>query len=359
MKNNKIKFTIWGCLALIPVVWKALVMMWACLNLQSVQYETKSVNAGDTAIFKMNGTIVPIADASSERLVAAICVPKLWNARESAVLTFTCTYFGDDINTMDLIPEDERPSKNPSMTWSQALWSRAGAGPNVQDDMEWIAYVSTRSHTVHNGDKESYVVTVKVQTSTENMKVKIGFFVNQNSEGMTDDAARFKFAWGPCLEVINGEGEVIDFCDLHANMNQPGFADKNDFISIKYVAGILENDRLEKVDDIYLNATASTKNGNVYPKTERLESAKMSREPGFMRIFSITFWPVDYFGIPADEEIERIVYTFSNQDGSLEVLEPVYEAKLDDDGNPVLDDDGIPIMILVDEVPFRFAFSCK
>jgi len=340
IKNRMVKRGLYLLLSLGGV----LCLMVACVKLMSVSYDEPMVNAGDMATFRMNVEIRPISNMDREtKLVIGFCVPKSWKAKENSSVVYENSANPGVQNVMELIPDTEVPKHSSGgQSWSSSLWNVEGAGPNVLDDMEWVVYWSKESQKLNNGDNRDIKVTIKAKTGIENQRAKIGFLLNHTDEGMNQDADHYTVTWHDCFEIINGEGDIVDFCELHANMNQPGSATKNDIVTIKYLGGILENDPLVNINEIYLNAIAHTDKGNKYEIGDRRESAKMMKEGSFGRTFSITFWPAGYFGIPAGEEITRIEYYFSNKEGTIFLK----EEKEDDEGN-------ITINL------FRYGFECK
>lgn len=315
-----------------------LTVMVACVNLIEVSYDQDQVNAGEEAVFKMKVNLDPIADESPSRFVIAFCCPKEWAPRENVRVWFESTLEPGREIEMLMIPADEAPKNNPGSTWEAELWKVHGKGPNVLDDVQWVAFYSSEYYEMKNGQKVDVNVTIKTTTGMQNLRVKLGFFVNHTWQAM-DTGDHSKVGWGDCFEVVNGEGDIIDFCELHANMNQPGYTTKNDIVTIKYLGRIVENDPLDGAGTIYMDAIAYTGNGNTYEK----KHSYMPKEGSFGQTYAITFWPAGFFGIPAGEEITRIEYIFTNEDGSLQLLEDVK----DDNGD------------VIDKVPFRFVFECK
>lgn len=346
MKSNRKCSFQWRICVLLTVV---VAVMIACgIALREFSYDQASVNAGETASFSMTARVEPrIADngSTTTRLVAAFCCPKIWNPRENGNVRIF--YESDTRNPgkpieMTLIPAAETPAKGTGAPWEAHLWSMFGRGPNVLDEMQWVTFWGDVATVVNNEDM-NVKISIKAKTSMENMRVKLGFYVNHTSEGGTSGTDHYGVGWGDCFEVLNGEGDIIDFCELHANQNIPMYATKHDIVTVKYFGGIIADDPLNDFADIYMSATAYTGNGNTYPKTELNEGSKMGKEGQFGRTFSKTFWPVKYFGIPEGEEITRIEYVFTNADGSVLLKENVT-----DDGGAV-----------IDQVPFRFLFDCK
>jgi len=310
-----------------------------CIELDSIDYEP-TVEAGEVASFTMNIRVEPAENSAEggERLIIGYCVPKSWNAASNTEVTYTSS-IDEGVQTMSLVPEEAQPKNMQGRTWPAALRERFGFGPNVLDDMEWVVYQTDKVYNVNNGEKITVAVTLKTKTGMDNLRAKIGFFVNNSGDGLSTDTRRFKTMFTDCFEVVEGEGAVIDFCELHINTVQPLYADKNDLLTIKYQGDILDN-ILDDVDEIFLCATAYTDNGNTYDICDQGVKSQLRKDFDFGRTFSITFWPAGYFGIPEGENITKILYSFTNADGSVELTDV-----LDDDQNT--------------EVPFEYGFLCK
>nr|WP_321412227.1 DUF4961 domain-containing protein [uncultured Carboxylicivirga sp.] len=313
------------------------VVLACCINLDSIDYEP-TVIAGEEAVFILNCRIEPNQDSDEggERLMMGFLVPKSWNAAENTTVTYTSSI--DEITkTMSLIPDDVQPKNMQGRTWPEALKEKWGVGTNVIDDMEWIAYQTDDIYNVRNGEKIPVTITVKTIAGSENLKFKPNFMINNSGDGLSKEENRWDIIELDCFEVIEGEGAVIDYCELHINNAQPIYCTKDDIVTIRYQGDILEN-VLDDYDEIYLCATAVTDNGNTYEFCDVSDKTKMRREHEFGRTFSLTFWPAGYFDIPDGESIVKILYSFKNEDGSVELQE-------------VLEDET--------EVPFEYIFMCK
>ncbi len=324
-KINRIRF------AAIPTVFVLfLIILFSCVFLDEIIYEP-TVKAGEVATFTLKVRIEPGEASNDDRLVMACLVPKVWNAAETAKVTYTCGLYGDAVRTMTLIPEGNLPKNGGGLTWENRLIDWFGYGPNVLDDMEWVVFWSdVESVTV----RENFTADIKVEipTSPENLRVKLGFFINQGNDGMGDPQnaqKRWSIKYTDCFEAIEGEGIMMDFCEAHFNMFQPSNATKEDIVTIKFQGGV-EPNVLDGASEVYLCATAYTDMGNKYEVSDRREASKMTRDIYDVKTFSKTFWLGDYFKIPDSESITKIEYFFSNKDGSLWVKEKA------DDGTDTL-----------------------
>jgi hypothetical protein len=309
-----------GCLAMMIGI------LFACVNLDAdhpIEYES-TVTAGEDFTFSINMNIDVIQD-NTTALVVSFLVPKSWNARENTTATYTETYQVGVVKTMSIIPVDESPKNNQGLTWDETLKAQFGVGSNVLDDMEWITLKSNEVYVVANGDKQTGKITIVTKAGPDNLRFKLNYLINTVDDGMSGDDRYYKEKETDCIEVMDGEGDLIDFCEPHINMVIPNSATKDDLLTFRFQGDVEEN-HLEGVDEIYLVAKATTFSGGEYEVNERSAKTRMIRESN--KTFSLTFWAADYFGIPDNEGIFRIHYYFTNADGSRSVMQT------DEDGEP-------------------------
>ncbi len=322
--KNKIFLRVFGflCLFLLPI---------ACIYLDSIDYTEEGVNAGEETTFTLNVRVEPAEAGTNERLVVAFLAPNSWNADENTTITYTSNV-DDGVQTASLVPEDNLPRNAGGLSWRAAIRNKFGVGPNVLNDMEWVVFWTDNVYDVANGERITATFNVKVKTGPENLRAKLGFLINNTGDGLSGDTARFKVMYTDCFEVKGGEGAVTDFCELHFNFAQPLASTKNDILTFKFQGDIAENDLVDE-NEIYLCATAYSLNGNAYELCGSDESTRMTKESTFSNTYSLSFWPAGLFNIPSSETLERIEYSFRNQDGSVELKD--------------------------DNIPFTYFFKCE
>jgi hypothetical protein len=246
-----------------------MVTLLSCVFLDSVEYES-TLKAGEEATFTVKMHIEGWGTAGT-RLIFSFLVPKSWNAAAHTTITYTETYHPDVLQTMSLIPAETAPLSKQDMTWAAALKGEYGVGPNVLDDMEWVTYQSDITYDISDGDKQSATITVVTKVGMDNMRVKLGFFIDHSANGLgsningSDSHAVF---YSDCIEVVGGEGDLIDFCELHFNSMIPANATKNDILTIRFQGEIGENN-LDGIDEIYLVSKATTDSGSEYEVNEK------------------------------------------------------------------------------------------
>ena len=279
------------------------------------------INAGEIATFVMNGHIEVAGDQVQydDRLIFAILVPKAWKLLENnPQVTYRTTVLEtwETVSTMSPIPDTQSPKNMQGYTWPDALMERFGVGTNVLNDMEWVAFKSDKGYHLNNGDKPYFEVTVKCYVGMQNLRARLGFFINRDDDGLSQDDRYFKASFSDPFTVENGTGTYIDFCTYHYNAVEPLESNQNDFITFSFIGSAHLND-LSATGEVYFNAVAHTDAGNTYEVMARDASTLMKRENSYSSTYKKTIWPAGYFGIPEGETITKIEYQFVNADGTI------------------------------------------
>ena len=279
------------------------------------------INAGEIATFVMNGHIEVAGDQVQydDRLIFAILVPKAWKLLENnPQVTYRTTVLEtwETVSTMSPIPDTQSPKNMKGYTWTDALMERFGVGTNVLNDMEWVAFKSDKGYHLNNGDKPYFEVTVKCYVGMQNLRARLGFFINRDDDGLSQDDRYFKASFSDPFTVENGTGTYIDFCTYHYNAVEPLESNQNDFITFSFIGSAHIND-LSATGEVYFNAVAHTDAGNTYEVMARDASTLMKRENSYSSTYKKTIWPAGYFGIPEGETITKIEYQFVNADGTI------------------------------------------
>ncbi|MBD1433173.1 DUF4961 domain-containing protein [Sphingobacterium sp. DN00404] len=264
------------------------------------------------------------------QLLAGIMVPKSWNAREQAVLTYTSPKGN---GTLRMIPDSEIEPVS-GVSWHQAAKNMFGIGPNLVDDFEWIIYRSTQSYTFSNNEDIDFNVQVACNVGSENMLVRLGFYVGSSIENLRPEDDQYKkFTFSDVFEVSGGEGDVQDFVNPQLGTIQPVRSLDNDIITLVFNGGVM-NTVLDGLNEVYLRAQAFDSDGQLIAEVmEQNDKTKMGSIGG--RQFRIDIWPRGFFAIEKGKQIARLEYFFTNADGTKTVGY----------GNT--------------EEPFRYTFRCE
>ena len=314
---------------IIAVVAVCIAVFASCVYLDSIDVKqpqgdgtmAAKINAGEIATFVMNGHIEVAGDQVQydDRLIFAILVPKAWKLLENnPQVTYRTTVLEtwETVSTMSPIPDTQSPKNMQGYTWPDALMERFGVGTNVLNDMEWVAFKSDKGYHLNNGDKPYFEVTVKCYVGMQNLRARLGFFINRDDDGLSQDDRYFKASFSDPFTVENGTGTYIDFCTYHYNAVEPLESNQNDFITFSFIGSAHLND-LSATGEVYFNAVAHTDAGNTYEVMARDASTLMKRENSYSSTYKKTIWPAGYFGIPEGETITKIEYQFVNADGTI------------------------------------------
>jgi hypothetical protein len=297
------------------------ILAMTCVYINEVEY-APTVNAGEVAEFKVT-VFLDVAEARNDaRLVVGFLAPRSWNAAQNLTATYTDTE-ETGVQTMSIIPASTSPSQAPGQSWSAAIRGRVGIGENVLDDMEWVTFWTDKTYSVNNGQDIYVYVTFKIKTGPENLRFKPTFFVNETADGMTTSQDFYKVYKGDCFAVINGTGDVVDFCELHFNSVQPLTAAKDDFITIGFQGDVGDNALVEAgVDKIFFSSTAYVRGSGRQVEVRDITAAQqMKKQFQYGNSYAITLWPGSYYDLAEGEEIEKIEYSFVNEDGTIEVVD--------------------------------------
>ena len=315
--------------------------------------------AGTEATFTMEGHINSQADVSNTNFVIAILAPKTWNVAKYAKVTYKCDLAEDrdQIMTMSLMPSNALPKNGNGLTWTECLNQTYGVGPNVLDDMEWVVFQTDIAHTIHNGDKPQYTIWIKTRMGDENLKCRLGFFVNHTDDGFSGGGDHKKVLFSDCFEVVNGTGAVTDYCSNHLNRLSPLLSLQDDFLTFSFIGSVADQSHLPGAEipfynaevPVYFQAKAYGASGEVYEVNEKSEKTLMPVEDESTKTCSITFWPAGFFNVPDGEQLVRIEYFFTNKEGSI-----IIGQDTDDHlglGKPAPDPNS--------RLPFVYTFQCN
>ena len=270
--------------------------------------------AGERMVFTMHSGAEPRIEGSgtyTTQLVAGIMVPKGWNARKNAVLTYSSPKGN---GTLRVIPDSEIEPVS-GMNWHQAAKKMFGIGPNLVDDFEWIIYRSTQSYTFVNNEDIDFNVKVECNLGSENMIMRLGFYVGSSIENLRgEDTDYKKFTFSNVFEVTGGEGDIIDFVNPQLGTVQPVKSLDNDIITLNFNAGVTST-VLDNIEDVYLRVRAFDAKDQLIGEVNRSDNQTKLQAIGGKR-FLIDIWPRGFFHAEKGTQITRLEYFFTDQSGT-------------------------------------------
>jgi len=305
--------------------------------------------ANTEATFVTSGWIECHEDHTGVNFVIAYLVPKSWKAAENAKVTYKCDLAEDHdmIMKMSVVPNSSLPKNGQGRTWVECLTQEYGVGTNVLDDMEWVVYQTDDKWNIINNQFPTFKIFFTTNVGDKNLRFHPAVFINHTDDGFSGGTDHKTVVYSPdCFEVVGGSGLVLDFCNDHFNKISPMSSLQNDYITFTFKGSAADND-LAATKEVYLQGTAYTADGGQYTMNVRDAKSRMVRENAYSDTYNITFWPVDFFGVPEDAVIEHIEYYFCNADGTITITQS------DDD----LAQLGTPIPAVKE--PFVFRFECE
>ncbi|WP_116789223.1 DUF4961 domain-containing protein [Flavobacterium psychrotrophum] len=185
----------------------------SCVYLDGVETPNALV-AGETAEFTMSVRVELADDIENERLIIGVLMPASWNPATNVTVNYTSTNAGDEgVQTMTLIPDSVLPAHGGTNTWPQHLAAKFGVGPNAAgSNMQWVAFQSDKVYSFTENATMTAAVKIRALVGNENLTAQMGFFVNNSSDGLSDDADRWKVSYSDCMPVTGGTGTVNNYC---------------------------------------------------------------------------------------------------------------------------------------------------
>lgn len=296
-----------GIMAALVVI----VIVSCSMTIESVD-QPSTINGGETLQATLRVKITTNQSQTSKFMIA-ILVPKMWNARQKATLTFT-----SDITSgpqkMTAIPVGTPAPQAQGLDWPAKLAATIGNGGNLINDWEWVAYYSDADYTIAGNVEVWATVSVSIPTTADNISFKMGYAAANSTDGLSGTDRYGSFFPG-CLRV-NGTGDLIDFCNPQLSAVEPRTSLDNDIITINFDGGVTANP-LDNASEVYLCASGITKDG------ETLDACAANAKTKLVTLgagrFRIDLWPREFFAVPAGKTLERLEYFFTNADGSIKV----------------------------------------
>lgn len=276
-----------------------------------------SGDANEVSTFIMHCGVEPRIEEPgtyTSQLTAGIMVPRGWNARENAVVTFTSPK-GNGV--MTIIPDSELEARS-GLSWHLAAKKMFGIGPNLVDDFEWVVYRSSQAFTFKNNEDITFDVKVDCKLGPSNMLVKLGFYVGVFKENLrAEDTDYKKFTFSEEFEVKNGEGDLQDFVNPQLSKIEPVKSLADDIITFTFDAGVT-NTALDNVNDVYVCAKGFDANGQMIAESCE-KSAKTKLTPLAGKKFRLDIWPGELFAATSLSGLARMEYFFTDVTGNKKV----------------------------------------
>ncbi len=290
----------------------ALIIAACTAVIQSIQ-QPVTVTAGDTARSVMNIQWLATNFDRNQRLVVGVCMPKSWKGDDNTKMYMRSTV-GE--GTMSKIPSDQKEPYT-GLPWKDAFLQKFGIGPNLLDDVEWVVFWTDQTYFVPNQTDPTGSVTINTKTGLNNLQYKPGYAFCENEDGLSDaNPGYYANTWKECLEVVDGVGDLQDFCNPQIGIGEPSNATKDDIITFKY-DGFVDTSSLHNETAIYFCSIAYLTDGTIIDKCEASADTKLILYE--TNKWRIDFWPATFYNLTPSQEIDRLEYYFMDASGNNKV----------------------------------------
>lgn len=288
-----------------------IVIISCSMSIESV-VQPASINGGEILPITLN-VKVETNQSQTSKFMVAVLVPKLWRVANTATVTFT-----SDITTgpqqMTVIPNSTAAPQANGLNWPNLLAAKIGNGGNLINDWEWVAFYSNADLSVGGNVTVRATVNISIPVTNDNLSFKMGYVVANSSDGLSA-TDRYGTFFPGCLRV-NGDGDLIDFCNPQLASIDPRTSLDNDIITINFDAGVAQN-TLQDANAIYLCATGITTTGTSIETCRQVPASKLtSLGAGRWRI---DIWPRNFFAVDDNQQLARMEYFFTDETGSIKV----------------------------------------
>lgn len=288
-----------------------IVIISCSMSIESVVQPT-SINGGEVLPITLN-VKVETNQSQTSKFMVAVLVPKLWRVANTATVTFT-----SDITTgpqqMTVIPNGTAAPQGNGLNWPNLLAAKIGNGGNLINDWEWVAFYSNADIGIGGNVTVRATVSISIPVTNDNLSFKMGYVVANSSDGLSA-TDRYGTYFPGCL-TVNGDGDMIDFCNPQLAAIDPRTSLDNDIITMNFDAGVAPNE-LQNASSIYLCATGITTTGTSIEVCRQVPSSKLtSLGAGRWRI---DIWPRSFFALDETQQLAKMEYFFTDESGSIKV----------------------------------------
>lgn len=275
--------------------------------------QADSVQGGDTLSSTLHVTINTNDTRNNAKFMVALLVPKVWNASSNTKITFTSS-ITTGTQTMSAIPAGTAAPQAGGKDWPTLIADNIGNGGNLLPGWEWVAFYSDKAYSVVANDAITVTISIKAKVSNDNLSFKLGYVVANSSDGLSD-AQYYASAFPGCFRVF-GQGDLMDYCNPQLSSIDPLSAEDNDIITLNFDAGVIDSE-LKDADDLYICLKGVTTQGDTLDACAQTEKTRLNSYA--LKKWRIDIWPRQFFNLSKSEQLESLVYYFTDKTGQIRV----------------------------------------
>ncbi|RYZ62959.1 MAG: DUF4961 domain-containing protein [Chitinophagaceae bacterium] len=282
---------------------------------------TMTIDTVEQPMMVKGGDILPVTlkvtittnEARTAKFMVGLLVPKAWNVQKNTTVTFTSTITSGD-QPMSVIPAGTPAPNGNGLDWPGLLAAKVGNGGNLINDYEWVAFYSDAAYTVAGNATVRVEVKIRTKVSNDNIAFKLGYCVAQSVDGL-NGADYYGTHFTSCFRV-EGDGDLVDFCNPQLATIEPRNALDNDIITLNFDSKVSDN-ALSNTSDVYLCATGITTDGERITTCVQNEQSKL-KAMGLGR-YQKDIWPRQFFSLKPNQILRSIEYYFTDGSGAIKV----------------------------------------
>ncbi|WP_158639621.1 DUF4961 domain-containing protein [Arachidicoccus ginsenosidivorans] len=275
--------------------------------------QADSVQGGDTLSSTLHVTINTNDTRNNAKFMVALLVPKVWNASSNTKITFTSS-ITTGTQTMSAIPAGTAAPQAGGKDWPTLIADNIGNGGNLLPGWQWVAFYSDKAYSVVANDAITVTISIKTKVSNDNLSFKLGYVVANSSDGLSD-AQYYASAFPGCFRVF-GQGDLMDYCNPQLSSIDPLSAEDNDIITLNFDAGVIDSE-LKDADDLYICLKGVTTQGDTLDACAQNEKTRLNSYA--LKKWRIDIWPRQFFNLSKSEQLESLVYYFTDKTGQISV----------------------------------------
>jgi hypothetical protein len=275
--------------------------------------QADSVQGGDTLSSTLHVTINTNDTRNNAKFMVALLVPKVWNASSNTKITFTSS-ITTGTQTMSAIPAGTAAPQAGGKDWPTLIADNIGNGGNLLPGWQWVAFYSYKDYSVVANDAITVTISIKAKVSNDNLSFKLGYVVANSSDGLSD-AQYYASAFPGCFRVF-GQGDLMDYCNPQLSSIDPLSAEDNDIITLNFDAGVIDSE-LKDADDLYICLKGVTTQGDTLDACAQNEKTRLNSYA--LKKWRIDIWPRQFFNLSKSEQLESLVYYFTDKTGQISV----------------------------------------
>lgn len=257
------------------------------------------------------------------KMIFAALFPKSWRAAENISVSLTTSGYTNQgyaevVDQPMSIVNSSDVELTTQLPWAQAYQSNIGFMEN-KGDVEWVVFESKEEFIINDKVSTAPItgtVKIKVRTGPDNIKYFFAAGFCSKRSGFGGNDGRYKAnETAKVLQVTGGSGPSYDFTVLPLVSTVPNVFRYGDIFSVCFESQVDGTaTALHGEENVYLCGKASLSDGTVI-EINTVSEANVMKKSGDVSYYKYIY-PIQFFNVPEDKEIESISVYFTNSDMS-------------------------------------------